>query len=162
LTTAPATGLSSGTQLLSPTLHFLYEQADSLASAIAYFEFRNRKTRRLPALVLLDYDMGNHTGVDFLHWLRFVKKMTSLPVVMLSGSEGDRHVAECYAAGANYFLSKPRKFEHLKLIVQSLHTTLFFTNEPSPILLLNEYRSGPHSDHCLSRGRPSRPVGSCG
>jgi CheY-like chemotaxis protein len=122
---------------------FHYEQADSLASAIAYFEFRNRKTRRLPALVLLDYDMGNHTGVDFLHWLRFVKKMTSLPVVMLSGSEGDRHVAECYAAGANYFLSKPRKFEHLKLIVQSLHTTIFFTNEPSPILLLNEYRSAP-------------------
>jgi two-component system response regulator len=122
---------------------FHYEEADGLATAIAYFEFRNRRTRRLPALVILDYNLGTYTGVDFLHWLRFVKKMTSLPVVMLSGSEGRRHVAESYAAGANYFLNKPHKFEHLKLIIQSLHATVLFPSEPSPILLLNEYRPAP-------------------
>jgi len=122
---------------------FQYDEADGLESAMAYFQFQNGTPQRVPALVLLDYDMGNYTGVDFLYWLRFLKKITSLPVVMFSGSEGRRHVAECYAAGANYFLINPQELDALKTVVQSLHSTLLFPNEPSPILLLKEYRPVP-------------------
>jgi two-component system, chemotaxis family, response regulator Rcp1 len=53
---------------------FTFYEADNPDAAMAYFELRaprveHNQTPR-PAIVLLDYDMGMHTGLDFLHWLR--------------------------------------------------------------------------------------------
>lgn len=124
---------------------FEYHEADGMESAVAYFQFRDGKPRRSPSLVLLDYDLGNYTGADFLYWLRFLKKLTSLPVVMFSGSQGDRHVAECYASGANYFISKANNLERLRLIVRVLHLSLVTFRQPGPLLLLKEFQPDPRA-----------------
>jgi two-component system response regulator len=129
--------------IASSRTSFEYHEANAIESAIAFFQFHNGKPRRPPALVLLDYDLGDFTGVDFLYWLRFLKKQTSIPVVMFSGSQGDRHVAECYEAGANYFISKVGDLERLKLIVRALGLSLTTLNQPGPILLLKEYHPDP-------------------
>jgi DNA-binding response OmpR family regulator len=125
---------------------FEYHEANGIESAIAFFQFHNGKPGRPPALVLLDYDLGDFTGVDFLYWLRFLKKQTSVPVVMFSGSQGERHVAECYGAGANYFISKVGDLERLKLIVRTLHLSLMTLKQPDLILLLKEYQPDPRNN----------------
>ena len=51
---------------------------------------------------VLDYDLGDHTGVDFLHWLRLKKRVSGIPVFMFSGSAGRRNIEECYSNGANH------------------------------------------------------------
>src|SRR5689334_13465141 len=92
------------------TIFQLYT-ADGAESAAPYFEFRQQSAAANPCprpkLILLDYDMGTHTGADFLFWLRVMRHLTAIPVVMFSGSVGARHVAECYEAGADHFLRKP-------------------------------------------------------
>ena len=114
-----------------------------MQSAIPYFQFHRHdgepKQYPRPAVVLLDYDLGNHTGADFLYWLRTMKSLTSLPVVMLSGSAGRLHVAKCYEMGANYFLSKPADLARLKHIVRTLHLSLVL-HRPGPIQRLEEFQ----------------------
>ena len=126
---------------------FAFYHADGMESAILYFQSHGHdgepKSFPRPALVLLDYDLGNHSGADFLYWLRLIKNITSIPVVMFSGSAGQLHIAECYATGANYFLSKPNDITRLKVIVHTLHLSLVSLHRPGPIHLLEEYQADP-------------------
>ena len=127
---------------------FVFYQADGLQAAIPYFHSHRHDGAPnpfpRPALVLLDYDLGNHTGADVLYWLRVKEKLTSIPVAMFSGSPGKLHVENCYAMGANHFIRKPNDLERLKTIVRTLHFSLVSDNRhPSPILRLPEYQPDP-------------------
>jgi two-component system response regulator len=126
---------------------FVFYEADGMETATPFFQFHGNDSDPQqfprPDVVLLDYDLGNHTGADLLYWLRTMKKISSIPVVMLSGSVGKPHVAECYEMGANYFLSKSNNLERLKTIVRMLHLSLVTLHRPGPIQSLNEYRPDP-------------------
>ena len=124
-------------------------EANGLDAAIPFFQLADLKNPR-PALVLLDYELGGHTGLDLLYWLRRIKKITELPVVMLSGSPGRDHVAECYAAGANHFLTKPKDLESLKRIIRALHIWVV-SGESRVVTLLKEYQP-----NASTRPQPSR------
>ena len=106
---------------------FVCYEADCLPRAQAYFDggpkMEGLDLCRPPALVLLDYDLGGHTGCDFLRWLRGWKKLT-VPVVMFSGSAGRFHVGEGYESGADYFIRKPRGINDLKTIVSTLYLSM--------------------------------------
>ena len=129
---------------------FEYHEADGYDAALPYFQFHEPHGHPRPAMVLLDYQMGGHSGLDFLYWLRLMKKITSIPVVMFSGSPGAGHVGESYAAGANYFISKTGDLAHLTAIVRALHLSVVSPKKPGPILLLQEYQPDP-------RERPGKP-----
>jgi CheY-like chemotaxis protein len=121
-------------------------EAAGLEIAMPFFEtnlhFGQHRFPR-PAVVLLDYDLGENNGTDFLYWLRILKKAESVPVVMFSGSVGKPNVEECYAIGANHFVSKPSSFERLKSIVQALHLSVSTPQQPCPLSLLPEYIADP-------------------
>jgi CheY-like chemotaxis protein len=133
---------------LSQTPLAFYEAGD-IDSAIPYFQFekdgQGAEEFPRPALVLLDYDLGRQTGADFLHWLRVMKKMVSIPIVMFSGSVGRRNVAECYEQGANFFLRKAADLTSLKRIVRCLHLSIQ-SKIPGPIFRLPEYEADPRSN----------------
>ena len=116
---------------------FIVFGADGMESAMAFFN--NHPQHPYPALVLLDYDLGTHTGANFLYWLRTIKKQASIPVAMFSGSVGNAHVAECYALGASYFISKPTELARFKIIVRALEESLL-CEQSEPILQLLEYQ----------------------
>ncbi len=132
---------------LTKTPLAFYEAAD-IDSAIPYFQFekdgKGTEEYPRPALVLLDYDLGHQTGADFLYWLRLMKKLVSIPVVMFSGSVGQRNVAECYEQGANYFLSKAADLTRLEVVVRSLYVSIQ-RKIPEPILRLAEYVPDPRT-----------------
>lgn len=131
---------------LTKTPFTLYE-ADGLEAAAPYFQFHKHdgepKQYPRPSLELLDYNLGDHTGCDFLFWLRVTQKLTSVPVVVFSGSVGHPYVEECYANGANHFLSKPNDLTRLKVIVRSLYLSFPILNRPGPIIMLPEYQPDP-------------------
>jgi CheY-like chemotaxis protein len=124
---------------------FTFQEAECIESAIPYFE-----GPRMPAIVLLDYDMGRHTGVDFLIWLRVMKQIMSVPVAMFSGSETKQHVAECYSNGANYFINKPNNFDRLKEIVRAVHQSLV-GNQPHAINILPEFHPDPRNHRKVAK-----------
>jgi CheY-like chemotaxis protein len=131
-------------------------EASGLESAISFFKVHlhyGQQRYPQPAVVLLDYDLGENTGADFLYWLRVLKKMESVPVVMFSGSVGKANIEECYAIGANHFVSKATSFERLKSIVQALHLSVATQQEPCPLSLLPEYIADPKGQRTrINRG----------
>jgi CheY-like chemotaxis protein len=128
---------------------FAYFEADQIEAAIPFFQSANQRDQRQyprPALVLLDYDLGEHTGVDFLYWLRSLKKVTSIPVVMFSSSVNKSNLGECYANGASYFLNKPNSLSRLKLILEALYKAVSSPQpRPNPIMALAEYMPDPRT-----------------
>jgi two-component system response regulator len=70
-----------------------------------------------PALVLLDLNLGNDSGLDVLREMRAVPALRDTPVIVLTGSDmpADRRLA--HRLGAVAFLRKP-------LLASSLATAL--------------------------------------
>ena len=122
---------------------FDFYEASGIESAMAFFHVHPRNGaagHRQPAVVLLDYDLGEERGTDFLYWLRVLKGIRSIPVVMFSGSCEKVDVQECYASGADYFVNKPASLARIKSVVQALFLSVSFpTRQPSPLSLLPEY-----------------------
>ena len=57
-----------------------------------------------PQIVLLDYHLGRHQGLEVLRALRSKKEYNNLAVVIMSGLDYQR---ECESAGADGFVLKP-------------------------------------------------------
>ncbi len=63
-----------------------------------------------PSLILLDLNLPGTDGREVLGALRADPRTRTLPVVVLSTSASERDVNECYALGANSYLTKPVNF----------------------------------------------------
>ena len=63
--------------------------------------------RRMPDVVLLDWNMPVMSGIDFLRQLRRTKG-GDVPVVVFCTTENDvQHIKEALGAGANEYIMKP-------------------------------------------------------
>ncbi len=59
------------------------------------------------ALVLVDWNMPNMSGVDFVRAVRAIRQYDSLPVVMVTTNTELDQVALALQAGANEYIMKP-------------------------------------------------------
>jgi two-component system chemotaxis response regulator CheY len=59
------------------------------------------------ALVLVDWNMPNMSGVDFVRAVRAIRQYDSLPVVMVTTNTERDQVAMALQAGANEYIMKP-------------------------------------------------------
>jgi CheY-like chemotaxis protein len=66
-----------------------------------------------PILLLLDLKMPRLTGFEVLTWIRQLPEWMSLPIIILSASLDTSDIKEAYELGANFFLTKPGKFDDL-------------------------------------------------
>jgi len=58
-------------------------------------------------LVLVDWNMPEMNGVDFVRSVRADRSFDSLPLVMVTTNTELEHVAEALEAGANEYVMKP-------------------------------------------------------
>ena len=65
-----------------------------------------------PDLIVLDLNLPRVSGAEVLRKVREAPPLSLTPVVVLSTSRHPEDVREAYAAGANTYLEKPRKFDH--------------------------------------------------
>ena len=61
----------------------------------------------VPGLVLLDLNLPHMLGLDLLRQLKEHPDTRPIPVVVFSGSEDPRVIADVYARHANAFIHKP-------------------------------------------------------
>src|SRR5688572_1315211 len=87
-------------------------------------KYADRKLYPLAVLVLLDYALANFKGTDLTRWIRKDSGLSRLPVVMFSGCMEVPEMAECYVAGADYYIRKPVHFEDLLKVVRGLDACL--------------------------------------
>ena len=58
-------------------------------------------------LVLVDWNMPNMSGVDFVRAARAIRQYDNLPLVMVTTNTEVNHIAVALQAGANEYIMKP-------------------------------------------------------
>lgn len=86
--------------------------AQSGEEAIAHLKHAGRSPGiRLPDLVLLDLNLPNKGGFEVLEEMKADPHLKSIPVVVISGSDQDRDIAQAYNLQAAAYLVKPLNVE---------------------------------------------------
>jgi|SRR5690242_16072249 len=86
--------------------------AQSGEEAIAHLKHAGRSPAiRLPDLVLLDLNLPNKGGFEVLEEMKADPHLKSIPVVVISGSDQDRDIAQAYNLQAAAYLVKPLNVE---------------------------------------------------
>ncbi len=60
-----------------------------------------------PKLILLDLKLPRVSGHDVLRAIKTDERTRAIPVVVLTSSNQDRDLVECYQLGANSYIQKP-------------------------------------------------------
>lgn len=84
---------------------------------------------KLPAVILMDLKMPRMDGIETLKKLRDNSRTAHLPVVILTSSDEDRDIQQCYQLGANSYLRKPVDFNKFVEVMQLLGIYWLTLNE---------------------------------
>jgi len=105
--------------LVNP-LHAVHDGEETIEYLKGEGKYANRAEYPLPALLLLDLKMPRQNGFEVLKWIRQQPGLSSLRVIVLTGSDDLRDVNRAYQLGANSFLVKPADFEQFVSVIQAL------------------------------------------
>jgi DNA-binding response OmpR family regulator len=67
-----------------------------------------------PDLFILDINMPEVSGIDFLEFLRHRKDSENIPAIMLSSEAADVMIDKAMALGADAYVTKPVAIEELE------------------------------------------------
>lgn len=66
---------------------------------------------KLPNIILLDLNMPKINGIEFLSILKKDPKLRHIPTIILSTSNNQKDLLECYKIGVSGYVLKPLKYE---------------------------------------------------
>jgi two-component system response regulator len=115
-------------------MHRVHDGKEALDFLFARGAYGDRAAAPQPRLVLLDVDLPVVDGLQVLSELRRHPRTWALPVVLLTSSNLEHHVAEGYRLGANSFVQKPLEFTKFRELVRRLGEYWLTINEPPPAL----------------------------
>jgi DNA-binding response OmpR family regulator len=72
----------------------------------------------MPALVILDLDLGDSEGCVLLSWIRREPRFRDVPAVVLSRQKSQTDMRRAYDLGASSYLLKPESFAELVELVK--------------------------------------------
>jgi CheY-like chemotaxis protein len=104
-----------------------WDVAESADTAIFYLRtllvVEGNGSLMWPDVVLLDVSLPQGSGLKVLEFIRSNPGLSSLPVVVLSGSNEPGMLEQAFALGADSVLLKPSNFRDLVKIAACLHRT---------------------------------------
>jgi len=65
----------------------------------------------LPDIILLDLNMPKINGIEFLKILKADERLKYIPIIILTTSNNQRDLLECYKIGIAGYVLKPLKYE---------------------------------------------------
>ncbi len=93
-------------------LHNPVHWCNSGQAALDFFRELNHDSPR-PGVILLDLNMPGLDGRKTLKLLKENSRTMYIPVIILTTSDDERDVEECYRSGANTYVKKPITFDGL-------------------------------------------------
>lgn len=82
-------------------------------------------------LLLLDINMPVMNGVELLRILKQDTKLRNIPVIMLTSTDDQREIDECYSLGCNLYVPKPVKFNRFSAVMHELGLIIGLVAIPS-------------------------------
>jgi CheY-like chemotaxis protein len=115
------------------TIHLVKDGTEAMRYIQGEGAYADRHQFPIPTLVLLDLKMPQTSGFDVLQWIREQPLLSSVVVIVMSGSKNDEDIERAYSLGANSYLIKPTRFEEMVRMMESLKDyTIWRKNPPSP------------------------------
>lgn len=73
-----------------------------------------------PALILLDLNLPDMSGIDILGQIKADVRLRRTPVVVLTTTDDKIEIQRCYDLGANVYITKPVNYESFAKAIQQL------------------------------------------
>ncbi|HEV8541143.1 MAG TPA: response regulator [Verrucomicrobiae bacterium] len=102
------------------TIHLVKDGLEAMRYIKGEGAYADRIQFPVPTLILLDLKMPQTSGFDVLQWIREHPELSSIVVVVMSGSNNDEDIGRAYDLGANSYLIKPTRFEDMVRMMESL------------------------------------------
>lgn len=83
-----------------------------------------------PKLVLLDLKLPKVDGLEVLRRLKADERTKAIPVVVMTSSNQEPDIAQCYQLGANSYIVKPVEFDGFSETVAQLGMYWLLLNQP--------------------------------
>jgi len=107
--------------------------AEALDFLFATGGFAGRDTTVMPDLVLLDLKLPKTSGLEVLRSIRVNARTSLLPVVVLTTSDEEKDLINCYTSGCNSYIRKPVDFTQFVEAVRALGQYWLTLNSPAPL-----------------------------
>ena len=82
-------------------------------------------------LLLLDLNMPVMNGVELLRIVKQDAKLREIPVIILTSTDDQREIDECYSLGCNLYVPKPVEFDRFADAVRKLGLMIGLIAVPS-------------------------------
>lgn len=105
--------------ILNPLTH-LKDGAEAIDFLFGKGAFEHRDTSVQPQLILLDLKMPKVNGLELLRIIKADDLTKKIPVVVLTSSNENPDIKECYSLGANSYIVKPVDFESFMKAISQL------------------------------------------
>lgn len=91
---------------------------------ISYLD-KSTAASQLPNIIILDLNMPKKDGKETLKYIKTNPSYKNIPVIILTTSNSEKDIIQCYDLGANSFIVKPSNFQDYVEIAQTLHKFWF-------------------------------------
>ncbi len=116
---------------ISNPLHVVADGEEAISYLKGEGEYGGRSEHPLPAVVLLDLNLPRKNGFEVLEWMRSQPTLKRIVVMILTASNRGADADRAYDLGANFYLTKPGKFEDLVKLTKCLHEWVQLNHFPS-------------------------------
>jgi two-component system response regulator len=83
-----------------------------------------------PRVIFLDLKLPKIDGIEVLRRARAEERTKAIPVVVLTSSQEEKDISECYKLGANSYVVKPVEFDLFYKAIADLATYWLVLNKP--------------------------------
>jgi chemotaxis family two-component system response regulator Rcp1 len=99
--------------------------AEDGVAALDYMRLVSDGKAVRPDLVLLDLNLPRKNGREVLGELKASPFHRQIPVLMMSSSQADEDIRECYRLNANCYITKPSNLDNYFEVVKSIEEFWF-------------------------------------
>ena len=115
---------------LANNVHVARDGQEALDFLFGDGPFAEIKCNRLK-VILLDLKLPKVSGLEVLKKLKSDERCKSVPVVVLTSSQEDQDIQECYKLGVNSYVVKPVEFDAFAKTVADLGLYWLLVNKPA-------------------------------
>jgi two-component system response regulator len=117
-------------QRLGQRIEIVRDGAAALDFIFCTGSYARRSMQDQPKIILLDLKLPKVDGLEVLKRIKSHPSSCMIPVVVLTSSNQERDILECYELGANSYIVKPVDFEQFSQAVEQLGRYWLRLNHP--------------------------------